>query len=148
MPESVDPRPVFMNQYQAARVLGLSPRSCRDLFAQRGIMPAKANHGRQRENLYTLDAILKLRDGLRDRRAKTLTQPPPTKMCRMAPATDHLSGPPPASSGAGATGIATPQPGPTPAAPVPAGPSIEDLFDTIYVAVRGAMRDARGGDGA
>ena len=148
MPESVDPRPVFMNQYQAARVLGLSPRSCRDLFAQRGIMPAKANHGRQRENLYTLDAILKLRDGLRDRRAKPVPQAPATEGCRMAPVTDHLSGPPPAPSGAGATGIATPQPAPTSAAPIPAGPSIEDLFDTIYVAVRGALRDARGGDGA
>lgn len=148
MPESVDPRPVFMNQYQAARMLGLSPRTCRDLFAQRGIMPAKMHHGRQRENLYTLDAILKLRDGLRDRRAKTLAQALPTGGCSMAPATDHLPGPAPAPLRAGAAHIATPQPAPAPAAPAGAGPSIEDLFDTIYVAVRGALRDARGGDGA
>ena len=148
MPERTEPREVLINQYQAARVLGLSTRTCRDLFARRSIVPRVRDHGRQHENLYTLDAILKLRDGLRDRRAKPVPQAPATEGCRMAPVTDHLSGPPPAPSGAGATGIATPQPAPTSAAPIPAGPSIEDLFDAIYLAVRGALRDARGGDGA
>lgn len=124
MPERLEPKQVMMNQYQAARVLGLSPRSCRDLFGRRGIAPCVRHHGRQRESLYGLDDMLNLRDSLRDRRDRGGEVPAPS---RAGPVAQPSRNEPRCA-------MPVPQ-------PVAAGLSIEEVRGVVAASVRAALRE-------
>ena len=130
MPAPHTPRPILVNQYQAAVQLDMSTRTFRDWCNRLGIVPVHRAHGPKRECLYSLEQVRTIEEVLEGRR-------------RRGEALQHALPLLPEPQGQDA-----PQVGEAPAQPPrPGAATAEDLVDILYLAARATLREwRRGGD--
>ena len=113
MPEGRDPAPVLLNQYQAARYLGISTRSYRQWCARLCIAPVRRTSAPRQACLYDMDQVRQMQAVLEERR------------CRLSAVPGAHIAPPPVP--------------PTP--PHGAEEPLEDLLGVMYLALRAVLRE-------
>lgn len=113
MPEGRDPAPVLLNQYQAARHLGISTRSYRQWCARLCIAPVRRTSTPRQACLYDMDQVRQMQAVLDERRRRLSAVP-------------------------GARITAPPVPS---APPHGAEQPLEDLLDVMYLALRAVLRE-------